>query len=173
MKSYYVVNAENCQEYFGNASIYCVDGSMIFKLAEIRNVPVEQVLHHFHRATSEELKSYQALDSFIEPVDMLTLWNNAKATSDRETFVRHAAGDGMWKDLPGDVIPKERMVFLGEVWDSAHRGLQHLVSLIGMSVEDLCDAIAARPDDLDRWCEAPQLIPQAKLCLMIELLYPF
>ena len=171
MKSYYVANTENHKEYFGNAPITCVDGSMIFQLAKIHKKPVEQILRHFHPATAMELNTYQSLDSFIGARDILNLWHIAKRTHIREDFVQAAARYAMWQDLPGDVIPGERLDFLRGVWESAHRGLRHMLSLISMSTEDLCETICAQPNELASWYDAPQLIPNAKLCLMLEMLY--
>lgn len=86
----------------------------------------------------------------------MTIYQNclSEATNytDRDAFVSDLALSSIWGDEEGSEIPQERIEWLGQLWDAAHRSVRDIAKAAGMNQRELSEHFDVPKRTVEYWC---------------------
>lgn len=93
----------------------------------------------------------------------------ALTITDRDEFISELALSTIWED-EGTEIPQERIDWLAQLWDAAHRSCKDIAAAAGASQRKLAERFAIPYKTVEDWCRGTRTPPAYTLMMMQECL---
>lgn len=101
-----------------------------------------------------------------------TVWGEALASSDRDTYVSEWATSSIWGE-PENLADDDLMGIaakLGNIWDVAHMSVKDICKAAGMTQTQLAVKICAPKRTVENWCSGVNKCPDYTKLLIAEKL---
>ena len=96
--------------------------------------------------------------------------SEVKYYQDRDAYVSDLALSSIWGDDEGAEIPAERLVWLGDLYDAAHRSIKEIATASGLSQRKLAERFAIPYRTMESWCMGERTCPIYVKMMIQELL---
>ena len=98
-----------------------------------------------------------------------TCLKEALIITDRDEYVSDLALSSIWEDESAE-IPQDRIDWLGQLWDAAHRSCKEIAAAAGLSQRKLAERFAIPYKTMEDWCRGTRTPPAYTLMMMQECL---
>lgn len=104
--------------------------------------------------------------------DFYTLWSEAVASSDRETYISEWATSTIWGD-PEQLTDKDLLEiagYVGRLWDAAHMSVKDICEAAGLTQAALGCRFCIPMRTVWDWCRGVRTPPDYVRLMMVQLL---
>jgi hypothetical protein len=172
MRTLYVANPEYHEEVYAPQPVICYDPPMIREIAAMWEVPIEEYLQKFHRASPEEVAEYGSYPKIVDWPTYEVISHAAIHTVDRESYIEEYARHAVWEDFDGDPIAQVRLDYLGWLWEIAHALPCDLLECLDMTRDEFRDCYPIADDELDQLLHGTMPLPDSEMEWILEMVYP-
>ena len=99
-----------------------------------------------------------------------TCLSEAQNYTDRDAYIGDLALSSIWGDDEAADIPQERLDWLGQLYDAAHRSVKEIAAAAGLSQRKLAERFAVPYRTMENWCGGKRECPVYVKMMMQELL---
>lgn len=96
--------------------------------------------------------------------------SEAKNYQDRDAYISDLALSSIWGDAEGAEVPLDRLTWLGNLYDAAHRSIKEIAAVAGLSQRKLAERFAIPYRTMDSWCMGERTCPIYVKMMMQEVL---
>ena len=90
--------------------------------------------------------------------------------TDRDAYISDLALSSIWEDDEAADIPDGRLVWLGQLYDAAHRSVKEIAAAAGLSQRKLAERFAIPYRTMENWCGGQRGCPEYVRLMMQECL---
>jgi len=99
-----------------------------------------------------------------------TCLSEALNYTDRDAYISDLALSSIWGDTEDAPIPQDRLDWLGQLWDAAHRSVKEIARDAGLSQRKLAERFAIPYRTVENWCGGQRGCPVYVKMMMQECL---
>lgn len=107
-------------------------------------------------------------------IDFIKLWQEALPETteyaDRDAYISDWALSTEWGDDESAPIPNDRLEYLGQIWDAAHRSSKDIAQSAGLSQRKLAERFGIPSRTMEAWGMGERTPPTYVRLMMQECL---